>query len=71
MIEWREVARDDTGLNLYRIDAEMGHPVSPGQGRFPTLQPPCSPSSLWASCAQALQLGAVRTHPPVTVTRNG
>ena len=38
MIEWREVARDDTGLNLYRIDAEMGHPVSPGQGRFDPMR---------------------------------
>jgi len=38
VIEWREVARDDTGLTLYRIDAEMGHPVSPGQGRFDPMR---------------------------------
>jgi len=31
----------------------------------------CPSMTFWASCAQALQLGAVRAHPPVTVTRNG
>lgn len=38
MIEWREVARGPGGLHLYRIDAEMDHPVSPGGGRFDPMR---------------------------------
>lgn len=38
MIEVNEVARGDAGLTLYRIDAEMDHPVTPGQGRFDPIR---------------------------------
>ena len=38
MIEWREVARGAEGLTLYRIDAEMDHPIPPGGGRFDPMR---------------------------------
>ena len=38
MIEWSEVARGPEGLVLYKIEAEMDHPMVPGGGRFDPMR---------------------------------
>ncbi len=38
MIEWNEVARGPEGLVLYKIEAEMDHPMVPGGGRFDPIR---------------------------------
>lgn len=38
VIEWSEAARGPEGLVIYRIEAEMDHPIAPGGGRFDPMR---------------------------------